>query len=128
MTNNKTILAWIDEMKALVNPDQVVWIDGSEEQLEELRKEAVESGEMIKLNQEKLPGCYYHRTAPNDVARVEDRAHDLLQKRRGRRPDQPLERAAGSIQDAVRYCSWQLQGPYHVRYPVLHGPGRFPAR
>ena len=73
MTNNKTILAWIDEMKALVNPDQVVWIDGSEEQLEELRKEAVESGEMIKLNEEKLPGCYYHRTAPNDVARVEDR-------------------------------------------------------
>ena len=73
MTNNKTILAWIDEMKALVNPDQVVWINGSEEQLEELRKEAVESGEMIKLNQEKLPGCYYHRTAPNDVARVEDR-------------------------------------------------------
>lgn len=73
MTNNKTILAWIDEMEALVNPDQVVWIDGSEEQLEELRKEAVESGEMIKLNQEKLPGCYYHRTAPNDVARVEDR-------------------------------------------------------
>ena len=73
MTNNKTILAWIDEMKALVNPDQVVWIDGSEEQLEELRKEAVESGEMIKLNQEKLPGCYYHRTAPNDVTRVEDR-------------------------------------------------------
>lgn len=73
MTNNKTILAWIDEMKALVNPDQVVWIDGSEEQLEELRKEAVESGEMIKLNQKKLPGCYYHRTAPNDVARVEDR-------------------------------------------------------
>lgn len=73
MTNNKTILAWIDEMKALVNPDQVVWIDGSEEQLEELREEAVESGEMIKLNQEKLPGCYYHRTAPNDVARVEDR-------------------------------------------------------
>ena len=73
MTNNKTILAWIDEMKDLVNPDQVVWIDGSEEQLEELRKEAVESGEMIRLNQEKLPGCYYHRTAPNDVARVEDR-------------------------------------------------------
>ncbi len=73
MTNNKTILAWIDEMKTLVNPDQVVWIDGSEEQLEELRKEAVESGEMIKLNQEKLPGCYYHITSPNFVARVEDR-------------------------------------------------------
>ena len=73
MTTNKTILSWIDEMKALVNPDQVVWIDGSEEQLEALRKEACESGEIIKLNEELLPGCYYHRTAPNDVARVEDR-------------------------------------------------------
>ena len=73
MTNNKTVLSWIDEMKALVNPDQIVWIDGSEEQLEALRKEACASGEMIKLNEEKLPGCYYHRTAPNDVARVEDR-------------------------------------------------------
>ena len=73
MTNNKTVLSWIDEMKVLVNPDQVVWIDGSEEQLEALRKEACETGELIKLNQEKLPGCYYHRTAVNDVARVEDR-------------------------------------------------------
>ena len=73
MTNNKTVLSWIDEMKALVNPDQIVWIDGSEEQLEVLRKEACASGELIKLNEEKLPGCYYHRTAPNDVARVEDR-------------------------------------------------------
>ena len=73
MTNNKTVLKWLDEVKALVNPDKVVWIDGSEEQLEAIRKEAVESGEMIKLNEEKLPGCYLHRTRPNDVARVEDR-------------------------------------------------------
>ncbi len=73
MTENKTVLSWLEEMKALVKPASVMWIDGSEEQLEELRKEAVETGEMIKLNEEKLPGCYYHRTAPNDVARVEDR-------------------------------------------------------
>ncbi len=73
MTNNKSVLAWIDEMKELVTPDEVVWIDGSEEQLEALRKQACDTGEMIKLNQEKLPGCYLHRTAVNDVARVEDR-------------------------------------------------------
>ena len=73
MTNNKTVLKWLDEVKELVSPDKVVWIDGSEEQLEGIRKEAVESGEMIKLNEEKLPGCYLHRTRPNDVARVEDR-------------------------------------------------------
>ena len=73
MTNNKTVLAWLDEMAAMCTPDEIVWSDGSEEQLEALRAEAVSTGEMIKLNQEKLPGCYYHRTAENDVARVEDR-------------------------------------------------------
>ena len=73
MTDNKKVLNWLEEMKALCKPESVVWIDGSEEQLEALRAEAVSTGEMIKLNQEKLPGCYYHRTAVNDVARVEDR-------------------------------------------------------
>ena len=73
MTTNKSVLAWIEEMKNLLNPDKVVWIDSSEEQLEALRKEACETGEMIKLNEEKLPGCYLHRTRENDVARVEDR-------------------------------------------------------
>jgi phosphoenolpyruvate carboxykinase (ATP) len=73
LTNNPNVLKWVDEMIALCQPDQVVWIDGSEEQLAALRKEAIETGEMIELNQEKLPGCLYHRTNPNDVARVEDR-------------------------------------------------------
>ncbi len=73
MTTNKSVLNWIDEKIELVKPDKVVWIDGSEEQLEALRAEACSTGEMIKLNQEKLPGCYLHRTAVNDVARVEHR-------------------------------------------------------
>ncbi len=73
MTNNKTVLNWLDEMKALLTPDQVVWVNGSDEQRDELRRVAVECGELYKLNEEKLPGCYLHRTNPNDVARVEDR-------------------------------------------------------
>ncbi|MCM1507482.1 MAG: phosphoenolpyruvate carboxykinase (GTP) [Ruminococcus flavefaciens] len=73
LTNNQNVIKWVDEMVALCKPENVVWIDGSKEQLEALRKEAVETGEMIELNQEKLPGCLYHRTNPNDVARVEDR-------------------------------------------------------
>ncbi len=73
MTKNPTVLKWLEEMKELLKPTNVMWIDGSEEQLEELRKEAVSTGEMLLLNQEKLPGCYLHRTKPNDVARVEDR-------------------------------------------------------
>ncbi|MBZ4646119.1 MAG: phosphoenolpyruvate carboxykinase [Petroclostridium sp.] len=73
MTNNKVVLQWLDEMVKLTKPDKVVWIDGSEEQKDQLRKEALATGEIIELNQEKLPGCYLHRTAENDVARVEDR-------------------------------------------------------
>ena len=80
MTNNKSVLDWIEEKKALVNPDKVVWIDGSEEQLDALRAEACSTGEMIKLNQEKLPGCYLHRTAVNDVARVEGRTFICSEK------------------------------------------------
>ena len=73
LTENKSILAWVDEMTELMKPDAIVWCDGSEEQLESFRKQACESGELIKLNEEKLPGCYLHRTAVNDVARVEAR-------------------------------------------------------
>ena len=73
MTKNIKLLQWVDEMAALTKPEKVVWIDGSEEQLEGLRKEAMATGELIKLNEEKLPGCYLHRSALNDVARVEQR-------------------------------------------------------
>ena len=73
MTQNKSILAWLEEMKALMNPDQIVWIDGSKEQIEDLRKQACATGELEKLNDELLPDCYLHRTAVNDVARVEAR-------------------------------------------------------
>ncbi|MEG2213710.1 MAG: phosphoenolpyruvate carboxykinase, partial [Clostridiales bacterium] len=73
MCTNEGVLRFVAESEALAQPDQVVWIDGSEEQLEELRRQAVATGEIVKLNQEKLPNCYYHRTAVNDVARVEGR-------------------------------------------------------
>ncbi len=73
ITNNKFVNAWIDEMAAMVQPEKIVLITGEEDQLEALRKEACETGEMIKLNEELLPNCYLHRTAVNDVARVEDR-------------------------------------------------------
>ena len=73
LTKNTKLNAWLDEMIALTNPANVVLIDGTDEQAEALRAEACASGELFKLNQEKLPGCYLHRTAVNDVARVENR-------------------------------------------------------
>ncbi len=78
LTTNANVLKWVDEMIALCKPEKVVWIDGSEEQLKALTEEVTslpdgDPNKMYYLNQEKLPGCLYHRTAVNDVARVEDR-------------------------------------------------------
>ena len=73
LTSNKSLLAWLDEKVELTKPSKIVWIDGSKEQIDALKAEAVETGEMIKLNEELLPDCYLHRTAENDVAREEDR-------------------------------------------------------
>ena len=81
MTNNKYVLDWINEMAEMTQPDNIVWIDGSEEQAEALRAEACATGEMIKLNQDLLPNCYLHRTAVNDVARVEHRTFICTSKK-----------------------------------------------
>ena len=81
VTSNKFVNAWIAEMADMVKPSDIILIDGSEEQAEALRKQALASGELIKLNQEKLPNCYLHRTAVNDVARVENRTFICTSKK-----------------------------------------------
>ena len=72
-TKNQQVLKFVNDSIELCQPEKVVWITGDEAQYEELRQIALATGEMIKLNQEKLPGCYLHRSATNDVARVEGR-------------------------------------------------------
>jgi phosphoenolpyruvate carboxykinase (GTP) len=68
---NKAIQAWVKEIETLCTPDAVVWCDGSEAERARLTQECVKTGELLELNQAKLPGCYLHRSAPNDVARTE---------------------------------------------------------
>ena len=70
---NRAVLDWIDRQVALVKPDRVIWVDGSEAQLEQLRQAACATGELHQLNRDKLPGCYLHRSDPAGVARVEGR-------------------------------------------------------
>ena len=86
LTNNPNVLKWIEEMTALTKPDKVVWIDGSKEQLDALIAETLSTGEMRKLNEQKFPGCLYHRTKPNDVARVEDRTFICSRKKENAGP------------------------------------------
>ena len=104
LTTNKFVNQWIDEMAAMTQPDKIVWIDGSEEQAEALRAEACSTGEMIKLNQDLLPNCYLHRTAINDVARVEGRTYICT----------PTKEEAGNINN------WMEPGEMYAKLNKLY--------
>ena len=73
LTSNLNVINWIDDIVKLTKPANVIWIDGSEDQLNMLREEGCRAGELKALNQEKYPGCYYHRSRKDDVARMEDK-------------------------------------------------------
>ncbi len=70
-TSDKKLINWVNKMARMCQPDEIVWIDGLEAQKAKLEKEAMASAEVVQLNTEKLPGCFLHRTAPDDVARTE---------------------------------------------------------
>ncbi|MEK7857574.1 MAG: phosphoenolpyruvate carboxykinase (GTP) [Elusimicrobiota bacterium] len=109
MTNNLKLKAWVDDMSALCQPDQVVWIDGSEEERSHLEAEAVASGEMVRLDQKKHPGGLYHRTDENDVARTEHltfictrRKEDVGPTNNWMSPEDGYKKAADIFRDSMK--------------------------
>ena len=65
------VTAWVDEVARLTTPDSIVYCDGCASERDRLVAECLATGELIELNQQKMPGCYLHRSAPHDVARTE---------------------------------------------------------
>ena len=72
-TTNKHLIRWVEKMAELCQPDRVQWIDGSQAEYDRLCEQLVAAGTFTRLNQKLWPGCFYARSSPNDVARVEDR-------------------------------------------------------
>ncbi len=70
-TTNQTLKTWVDEVAALTTPDAIQWCDGSQEEYDKLIELMLANGTMEQLDQDKWPGCYYHRSDSSDVARVE---------------------------------------------------------
>ena len=73
LSKNKHLLKWVEKMARLTQPADIHWVDGSREEYDALCAQMVEGGSFIKLNEDLWPGCYYARSDPSDVARVEDR-------------------------------------------------------
>ncbi len=73
LSKNDHLLRWVEKMAELTRPARIHWVDGSQEENDQLCAEMVASGTFIKLNEKLWPGCYYARSDANDVARVEDR-------------------------------------------------------
>ena len=72
-TTNRHLIRWVEKMADLCEPDCIHWVDGSDAEYRLLCDELVDAGTFTRLDPQLWPRCFYARSAPNDVARVEDR-------------------------------------------------------
>ena len=86
LSKNEHLLRWVEKMTELCKPDSLHWVDGSKEEYDSLCKAMVDNGTFIELNQKLWPGCFYARSNPGDVARVEDRTFICSNSRDGAGP------------------------------------------
>ncbi len=121
-TGNKAVLAWVDQMAKLCKPERVYWCDGSKAERKELTAEAVVQGILIKLNQKKLPGCYYHRSNPNDVARVEQATFICTDSQEEAGPTNNWMAPKEMHQKLRAYCDGSMRGRTMYVVPYLMGP------
>jgi len=122
MTRHAKLNKWVKEMAALCKPDKIVWIDGSEDEKKRLEKEALYTGELIELNQEKLPGCFYHRTAANDVARTEHLTYICTKKRADAGPTNNWMSPAKAYKKASEIFKGAMIGRTMYAIPFSMGP------
>ena len=120
MIYNKDINEWVLWAQNLCKPNKVVWIDGTE--LETLRNAALESGELILLNQDLLPGSYLHRSSINDVARVEDRTFICTQNEDDAGPTNNWEAPQTMYKKLTNLFKNSMEGRTMYVIPFCMGP------
>src|SRR5438132_1107735 len=124
---NAAIQKWVDEIQRMTTPAKVVFCDGSQGEKDQLIRECLATGELIELNQSKLPGCYLHRSAPHDVARTEhltfvctEEKDDAGPNNNWMAPDEARRKLAGLYKGAMKgrtmYVVPFLMGPPGSRF------------
>ena len=122
MHSNRAVKQWVEEMVKLTKPDNIVWLDGSEEEREGLTKQALKTGEMIELDQEKYPGGLYHRTAINDVARVEHLTFICTSKKEDAGPTNNWMAPSEAYEKLGKLFDGSMKGRTMYVIPYLMGP------
>jgi phosphoenolpyruvate carboxykinase (GTP) len=122
MNQHRKLQEWVEEMARMCEPENIVWIDGSEEEKDCLTQQAVSTGEVSLLNQEKLPGCLYHRTALNDVARTEDLTYICTTLREDAGPTNNWMSPAEGYRRAGEIFKGSMRGRTMYVIPFSMGP------
>jgi phosphoenolpyruvate carboxykinase (GTP) len=121
-TSNTVVLQWVEDMTNLCQPDYVFWCDGSELEKESLLEDALSRGVLLRLNQEKLPDCYYHRSTVDDVARSEDRTLICTPTPEEAGPTNNWAAPAETYQKLKGLCAGGMRGRTLYVVPYLMGP------
>ena len=121
-TTHATIIRWVDEMAKLCEPDRIFWCDGSAAENKVLTEEAVAAGVLIRLNQEKLPGCYYHRSDPLDVSRSEDCTFLCTETAEEAGPTNNWVAPSEMYRKLKTLCAGAMRGRTLYVIPYLMGP------
>ena len=122
MEMNEFVQSWVNEVASMCSPDEVVWCDGSEAEREKLVELAVQGGDLIPMNHQKLPGCYLHRSAPNDVARTENLTFICSQEKSDAGPSNNWMAPSEGYDRLGKLFVGSMQGRTMYVIPFLMGP------
>ena len=123
---NPHVQKWVKDVAALCQPDEVFWCDGSEDERERLTQIALQCGDLMSLNQEKLPGCYLHRSALNDVARTENLTFVCTDDQEDAGPNNNWMAPAESYDRLSKIFAGAMRGRTMYVIPFLMGPHSSP--
>src|SRR6476646_7715150 len=122
MAISPAIERWVNDVRAITRPDRVVFCDGSEAERARLTAECLASGELIELNQQKMPGCYLHRSAPHDVARTEHLTFVCTEPKDDAGPNNNWMAPADAFAKVTPLFTNAMKGRTMYVVPFLMGP------
>ena len=126
-TSSRALRDWVKEVAALTKPDAIVWCDGTQAEKDRLTKQAVAAGILIELNQQKRPGCYLHRSNPNDVARTEQLTFVCTPNKIDAGPTNNWSRSRRHLRQVARMARRLDARAHDVRGALRDGPARIAA-